>query len=104
MSKWLIIALFCTVAFWPAAAKAGQIVFQCRSDQSSSHEGAPITIAVDDTSMTVFRSDSSQSYRLIKLSLMAVWMLADEPDNHGAAAIQMIQRSSIFADPNAGGR
>ena len=104
MSKWLTIALLCTVAFWPVSARAGQLVFQCRSEQSSSHETAPITITVDDTSMTAFRNDSNQSYRLIKLSLMAVWMLVDDPDNHGAAAIQMIQRSSIFLDPSAGGR
>ena len=104
MSKWLTIALFCTVAFWPVSARAGQLVFHCRSDQSSSHETAPITITVDDTSMTASRNDSGQSYRVIKLSLMAVWMLVDDPDNHGAAAIQMIQRSSIFSDPNAGGR
>jgi hypothetical protein len=104
MSKWLAIALFCTGAFWPASSKAEQIVFQCRSDQSGSYEKAPITITVDDTSKTASRNDSGLSYRLIKLSLMAVWMLVDDPGNHGAAAIQMIQRSSIFADASAGGR
>ena len=98
MLKWSIIALFCTLAFWPVSAKAGQIVFQCSSDQLT-----PITISVDDTSMTAFRNDGVYSYRVIKLSLLAVWLLVDDPDNHGVAAIQMIQRSSIFADPNKGG-
>ena len=98
MSKWSTIALFCTLAFWPVSANAGPIVFECLSEQRT-----PITISVDDTSMTAFRNDGVYSYRAIKLSLLAVWLLVDDPDNHGVAAIQMIQRSSIFADPNKGG-
>ena len=53
--------------------------------------------------MTAFRNDGVYSYRVIKLGLLAVWLLADDPDNQRVAAIQMIQRSSIFADPNKGG-
>ena len=98
MSKWSTIALFCTVAFWPVSAKAGQLVFECSSDQLT-----PITISVDDTSMRASRNDGGRSYRVIKLSLLAVWLLVDDPHNHGVAAIQMIQRSSIFASPQRGG-
>lgn len=92
-------ALLSAGAVLTSAANAEVLSFQCSWGQK-----APLTIAVDTSSMSASRDDGGSPYSVIKVSKWGVWLLVDQPSNVIGAAVQMIERSSAFDDPGSPGK